>query len=188
VARFILWCFCSLVAFGLLYIYGTFTLAMHLQDCLVATARAKASHSSLESAQQVVACVDRRAGAEKVLFDRFRDAVGSLGHSPPCQYVGSWMSSRKDGTTYQVDLNEDGSFLAQPYDSPRRGAGITGVWGVTGKRMVWLYDTGMTWPPDVNPIKEESSKGFTLVEVNGSTSRYTPIEGSTRAGSACRAT
>ena len=98
------------------------------------------------------------------------------------------MSSRKDGATYKVDLNEDGSFLAAPYDNTRRrGAKVTGMWGISGKQMVWLYDIGMTWPPDINPITEASSQGFTLIEMNGSATRYTPVDAGTPAGSSCSA-
>jgi hypothetical protein len=176
-ARIVLWGFCCVVALAMLYIYGRFTLAEHLQDCMDSTARAGPRIASLESAQRIVSCVDRHSGAEKVLFRRERKAVASL-RNAPCRYIGIWLATRKDGTSYKVDLKKDGSFLAEPYNNARgRTKTVTGSWGVDGKNMVWLYDLGMTWPPDVNPMKDESSQGFTLIEHDGVKTRYAPFEG-----------
>ena len=174
--RIFLWSLCSVVALALLYVYGTFTLAGHLQDCMSSTAREARSISSLEHAQRIVSCVDRQSGAEKVLFRGEMRAVESL-RNAPCRYIGTWLATRKDGTSYKVDLKEGGSFLAEPYHSARgRTETVTGSWGVDGNRMVWLYDIGMIWPPDINPIEDESSQGFTLVEHDGVKTRYVPFE------------
>lgn len=176
-ARIILWGFCCVVASVLLYVYGSIRLAGHVQDCMASTAREGPGSSSLEQAQRMVGCVNRQSGAESVLFRGVTRAVSSLGHAP-CRYIGTWLASRKDGTSYKVDLKEDGSFLAAPYHDARgRTETITGTWGVDRSRMVWLYDLGMTWPPDVNPIVEESSRGFTLIEHDGVKTRYVPLGG-----------
>ena len=177
IARIILWGFCCVVALALLYVYGSFTLAGHIQDCMSSTAREAPGTSSLERAQRLVSCVNRQSGAEKVLFRGVTKAVASL-RNAPCGYIGTWLATRKDGTSYKVDLKEDGSFLAEPYHNARgRTETVTGSWGVDRNRMVWLYDLGMTWPPDVNPIVDESSQGFTLIERDGVKTRYVPFEG-----------
>jgi len=97
-------------------------------------------------------------------------------HPVRCPYAGTWNATR-DNMVYEVTLDVNGKFSAEPGDSaPPRSPTITGAWTVAGNVMIWAYDSGPVWPPDINPISAQSDKGFTLTEVNGSTTRYTLIE------------
>ncbi|MCI0507988.1 MAG: hypothetical protein L0Z73_18030 [Gammaproteobacteria bacterium] len=78
---------------------------------------------------------------------------------------------------YQVTLGADGQFLAEPVKTSDRDAiRVTGSWGVVGsgdsQKMVWLYDEGHVWPPDVNPITNPTPDSFVLVEQNGSRTEF----------------
>ncbi len=105
-------------------------------------------------------------------------ATGSIGpvEVARCQYAGLWAATRGQ-TVYMVTLEATGRFIAEPsQNTPADATTITGAWSVAGNKMVWAYDNGPVWPPDVNPISADRSDAFTLSEVNGSTTRYTLVE------------
>ena len=78
---------------------------------------------------------------------------------------------------YQVTLDVDGKFVAEPIQNvPANAEDITGAWNVAGRSLVWAYDNGAVWPPDINPIAVESDGAFTLAELDGATTRYTLIQ------------
>ena len=175
VTRTIGWGFGLSVCLGLLYGFGNFKLARHMEECLAQPAPPKEATTALVEAQQFAACVDARAGPERILFSSKRKLLASLPNAP-CRYVGTWAASR-GAVTYKVTLAQDGQFIAAPLENaPRDAETITGSWGFANKKMIWLYDNGHFWPPDANPIKDESDGAFTLVEVNGSTTRYVLLD------------
>lgn len=142
--------------------------AQQTQQCLDMPTRAEWGRPrALAAAQQVLACLDRTGPV--AVFDRAeRDAVRAL-PSVPCRYVGTWAAFRP-GTLWEIELRDDSSFSASAtLDGGKR---LGGAWGVAGESMVWLYDNRAAWPPDVNPIREQTELGFTLVEANGSTTRF----------------
>jgi len=99
--------------------------------------------------------------------------VMSLG-AAPCQYVGIWKSARSR-SVYRVTMRDDSTFLSEPvtdFGPGRNGAGYSGYWGENEGRMVWLYDNGVAWPPDINRIESESPDKFTLIERNGERSEF----------------
>jgi hypothetical protein len=130
-------------------------------------------------ALDLVACVDQRAGAAEYLaFRGTKKMFLRLPHIP-CEYVGTW-EAKRDQSVYHVTLRADGEFVAEPVNVADRGAPtVTGSWSVAGKpgkeSMVWLYDEGRVWPPDINPVKEPRDDGFTLIEENGSRTDYSRI-------------
>lgn len=78
---------------------------------------------------------------------------------------------------YQVTMEADGRFIAEPVqNTPPNAVAITGAWNVAGKALVWAYDSGAVWPPDVNPFSAETDNAFTLAEVNGAMTHYALIE------------
>jgi hypothetical protein len=95
--------------------------------------------------------------------------------NPRCAYAGVWSSQRND-VEYFITLNADGSFVAEPGRNTRPGEqSITGAWTVANQRMVWAYDSGPVWPPDINPIFDEKEQTFKLREVDGATTRFLRI-------------
>jgi hypothetical protein len=108
---------------------------------------------------------------------------GDMQHQP-CGLVGVWTAARRH-SVYQVTLQDTGRFHAEPLArGTYSGAPIHGDWSVdtagdtpeAGQRITWHYDSGVpAGPPDVNPVRDLSATGFTLVEVNGETTRYNLI-------------
>lgn len=101
--------------------------------------------------------------------------LGSDAGPQPCALVGLWTASRQD-SVYQVTLQEDGRFLAEPLARGRyAAAALQGDWQVENDRIRWRHDGLTTTEPDINPIREPSAISFTLVEVNGELTRYNLI-------------
>ena len=124
---------------------------------------AMAAGSPLVAVDKYAACVNRKSAAKA--------------SSTParCKYAGVWSASRGN-VIHRVTLDVNGKFIAEPGANARAGAEeITGAWGIAGRALVWSYDNGAVWPPDVNPISAATDSGFTLAEVDGATTRYTLI-------------
>lgn len=89
-----------------------------------------------------------------------------------CARVGVWKSSRKR-MVYRVTLHADGRFEAEPLaDNSGHAERGAGWWGVHEGHMVWVHESGIVWPPDVNRILEEREGAFALREVNGERSDF----------------
>jgi hypothetical protein len=136
--------------------------------------------TAMQKAQRLVGCVDSRTGMlEFLAFRGTRKLFSNLPYAP-CHYVGTWQA-RREGSHYQVTLHADGQFLAEPVRTTDRGAAnITGSWSVLGRpgseKVLWLYDEGRIWPPDINPVKNARDGSFTLIEENRSTTDYVRSE------------
>ena len=137
-------------------------------DCLDQAASAQRATSPLAAVEKYAACVAWISGGASASTAATRPAR--------CRYAGVWAAARGD-VVYQVTLEADGKFIGEPgQNAPADAQEVTGTWAVAGNALVWAYDSGAVWPPDINPISAESDKAFTLREVNGSTTRYTLIE------------
>jgi len=150
-------------------------------QCKNATRFDPKQRTALESTKAFVACVDAKSDeAGRRSFAERRKLFDALPNTP-CEYVGIWAATRGD-EHYRVVLDEDGSFHADAYrDTARPRTAMSGSWGIAGKQIVWMYDTGLVWPPDVNTITPLGKDAFELKEVDGSTTRYdlldrTPFE------------
>ncbi len=163
--------------------YGRFKLADHIATCLEQPSL-KHDASVLVATQEFVSCVDARSGPlERFLLGPSKRAIAALPNTP-CAYLGTWSATR-DAATYKVTLTDDSKFVATPDSNTPPGAEtISGAWGIDGGRMIWLYDEGHFWPPDINPITNASADAFTLTEANGATTRYVRIDG--KDSTACR--
>lgn len=124
--------------------------------------------TNLGYAQRFSACMFLRSN----FFEAWRTEP-SLRHvmalpSAPCARIGVWKSTRRR-SVYRVALRDDSSFIAEPVASPAnpQAETVSGFWGEHEGRMVWIYDNGILWPPDINPIENDSAGSFTLVEANG---------------------
>ncbi|WP_194114319.1 zinc-ribbon domain-containing protein [Chitinilyticum piscinae] len=144
---------------------------------------------ALQRARGAQACVLENAGILEttVIVTRKRLPLENLPHAP-CAYVGSWSSVRENAPVYRVTMKGNGEFIAFPQaqsrlpDSPRLddaqllalfkvGAypqAIRGFWGEHEGRLIWLYENE-SHPPDLNPISQHTSDGFTLLEQDGET-------------------
>jgi hypothetical protein len=145
--------------------------------------------------ERTVNCLDQAASQERAssplaAVEKYTGCIAgnavASSSSPParCRYAGVWSAAR-GAVVYQVTLDADGKFVAEPgQNSAPNAAEVSGAWGVAGRALVWVYDSGPVWPPDINPISAESDSAFTLAEVNGTTTRYTRIQRD--ASAACR--
>ena len=138
--------------------------------------------STAERATTPIAAVNKYAACMGLPVDNTPAATVASGNTSNdtrparCRYLGKWAATRGN-MVYHVTLEVDGKFIAVP----ARNAGdnaetITGAWSVAGKSIAWVYDSGAVWPPDVNPVSNETNDEFTLSEVNGSSTRYSLIE------------
>ncbi len=151
--------------------------------CLDQASSAGRATSPIDAVNKYAACMGLPVDNQPA----FTVASGNTGNTgndtrpARCRYLGVWAATRGN-MVYQVTLEADGKFVAVP----ARNAGdnaqtITGAWSVSGKSIAWVYDSGAVWPPDVNPVSNETSDEFTLSEVNGSSTRYSLIEAFTPA-------
>lgn len=128
--------------------------------------------SGLHYGQRYALCMFLNSG---YLASRSREPV--LRHlmalpATNCARVGVWKSSRKR-LVYRVTLHADGRFQGEPLsDNSGRAEAGGGWWGEHEGAFVWVHDSGIVWPPDVNPIVEDSGRAFTLREVNGEKSEF----------------
>lgn len=111
-----------------------------------------------------------------------RSPSGQLSHPAvgphPCAFVGVWTASR-DRSVYKVTMKDTGAYTAEPIArGSYSGVTIVGTWSVRGDKIEWTGDEPGTpaHPPDINLVKNASTTGFTLVEVNGSLTQYNRIE------------
>lgn len=96
--------------------------------------------------------------------------------SIPCRFVGVWSSSRS-GSENRITLMGNGRFATDPIKNYAGTTEVyTGTWGVKEGKMFWQYGEEIEGPPDVNPIHQESSGAFTLIEVNGEQSKFKLLE------------
>ena len=174
ITRFIGWTVGLLIIGGILYGYGSFTLMQSMEACLQQLTPPEAS--ALESVKEFVACLDRRAGPlESLMLRQDKKMIAALPNAP-CRFIGIWNSTR-DSAVHKITLTEDSKFVAEPSsNTPAHAERITGSWGVYQDKMIWLYDDGHFWPPDINPIKDPSDDGFTLIERNGSRTRFALVD------------
>ena len=189
VLRSILWSVALIIIFMLVYKIAFRKQVEQRVNCLDRAASAEPASSPLNSVNKYAACIGRTnmagAGAANGATSNTKTDVkpNASGDTRParCRYVGTWAATR-GGVTYQVSLEADGRFIGEPgANAPPSPAKITGAWSAADNVLVWVYDTGPVWPPDINPVSEVSADGFTLREVNGSITRYTLIERSTPA-------
>lgn len=152
-------------------------LATHYTECMESSATWGDSRSTaMERAKALVSCVDERAGIVEAMHARSTKKMFDAFPSTPCNYVGTWNSVRLN-SIYRITLSANGQFTATPIETSDRDAmGVTGSWSVTGsgdsQKMVWLYNEGQIWPPDINPVENLSASSFTLTEKNGTQSKF----------------
>lgn len=134
-----------------------------LVNCLDAASVGEKMKTRLEAVDGYARCVSRNE----------KQASKPITPNPPrCKYAGMW-SSKRSGVEYFVTLNQDGSFIAEPGPgTPLGERAVTGAWTVANDKMVWAYDSGPVWPPDINPITNDREKKFELREVDGATTTF----------------
>jgi hypothetical protein len=145
-----------------------------MQECAEKDSKA-AKVNGLFGAQEFALCMFLKSNyLESRRQEPALRAVMAL-REAPCDRVGIWKSAR-ERSVYRVTLNDDNRFTAESVSefSPREFTGpISGYWGEAGTRMVWLYDEGVVWPPDINRLEAESQDRFALIEVNGERTEFT---------------
>jgi hypothetical protein len=157
---------------------GGFRLSQHVGACMDVMMKTRPA-SSLDFTKQLITCAHRRSGPlERAVLYYQRKAIDAL-PNVPCRYVGVWTATRPPtaqmpAVEYRITLRDDSKFVAQPVRSPDPEV-ITGSWGVYQGSMLWFYDQGHVWPPDINPIRHSNDDAFTLREREGSTTSYTLI-------------
>ena len=162
--RTIGWTISLLVIFGLMYRVTFKKQVEQTVNCLEQTSSEERASTPLTSVDKYARCVAGKAVVAK----------GALPER--CRYAGEWWSTRGN-VVYRMTLNVDGSFMAEPgKNAPVNAEEITGAWAVAGRSLVWVYDTGAVWPPDINPISDQSADAFALGEVSGETTRFTLIK------------
>jgi len=89
-----------------------------------------------------------------------------------CARVGIWKSTRRR-SVYTVTLRDDSRFTAEPVVAASAYAeSASGYWGEHQGVMVWIYENGVIWPPDINRIESDGPGRFTLIEVNGERTEF----------------
>jgi hypothetical protein len=135
--------------------------------------------SALKNAQAMGACLEQKnTFLENWLMRDHLESLHSLPNAP-CSFVGAWNSSRAQ-SDYKIYLYENGEFTAEPRGNRPGLDTISGAWGVHEKQMVWFYNQGTVWPPDINAIKSAEPNSFALLEVDGTLTTLTRAEADAR--------
>jgi hypothetical protein len=76
---------------------------------------------------------------------------------------------------WRIEFKDDGSYVMDPSNTPGLDpkAGYRGRWWVEGQTPVW-QTSGVT-ELVINPMKPDGADRFTLVEANGSQTRFERI-------------
>lgn len=166
--RGIAYAFALFVIIGLGVTAGRWRLADNTRLCVEESGKTGSSKkSALANAQALGACIESRNGLlENALTRPTRRMLKALPHAP-CKFVGRWKSS-KTATGYEISLHGNGDFAARPWSSRDYPESSAGSWGVYENHLVWFYNEGTVWPPDVNRMVVTGPDSFTLTEMNGS--------------------
>lgn len=170
--RAIVWSVALMIIFALVYKVMFQKQAARKEACLDQASSTQQATTASASVEKYAACIAGQSSAAAT------PVASSKAPAQPvrCRFAGVWAAAR-GSVVYQVTLEAGGRFEAEPgQNAPANAPVISGAWSVAGNSLVWAYDSGAVWPPDVNPITAESEAAFTLTEVNGSTTRYSLIE------------
>lgn len=145
------------------------------QQCLGEVRAAKVQLSGLYQQQRFCLCMFLRSSyLESRRMEPALKQVMALGEAP-CEHVGIWKSARQ-ASVYRVAMRDDNTFSSEAVSdfTRRRGyGGSTGYWGETDGSMVWIYDSGAVWPPDIDHIESDSPDKFILIEADGERTEFT---------------
>ncbi len=165
--RALVWGAALLVIFGLVYKIAFRKQADQRAACVESAQARERTASARASVDRYLACAQPAAA-------KAQGAPAS--QNPRCRYAGIWTSTR-GSMVYEIRLDPDGKFVAEPVQNAPPGAGQeSGSWGVAGNTFAWAYDSGPVYPPDLNPISNERDGAFTLTEVNGATTQFMRVE------------
>lgn len=168
--RTLIWAAFSVIIIFLLYKAVVRKTVESTVDCLERKAHNEQYLTRLAAVEGYARCVAKNE----------RRPASTLGPgNPRCAYAGIWSSKRRE-VEYFLTLNADGTFIAEPGQGTQPNERpITGAWTVANNKMVWAYDSGPVWPPDINPIFDERASALKLREVDGATTELIrlPTEG-----------
>lgn len=172
VTRSIAYGFALLVIFWLAASAGKGRLAVNALQCIEESPKASASSpSALASAKALGACLERKNTLlENLVAGSTLKMLRALPNTP-CKFVGRWKSS-KTASGYEISLHGNGEFSARPWSEREFTEIIAGNWAVYEGRMVWFYNEGLVWPPDVNRMEITGPESFTLTEMNGAKTNF----------------
>jgi hypothetical protein len=129
------------------------------------------SKTALLRTQALVNCLEKQNNfLENLVQWPLRRTIRSLPNAP-AEYVGAWVSSQPE-CAYCIRFGADGEFRAEPIACKINAEAFSGSWGVNKNRMIWMYDSGKVWPPDINAIEERAADRFVLVEGNQSRTQF----------------
>ena len=126
-------------------------------------------------AESSQACLDPQSGLLRSVPSLARQGSGATAQAHiPCRHVGNW-SSRNGNQIRRITLRDDGTYQMAPMVvGADRRAQYTGHWMVQSGHMVWR-DKHAVQELDINRIESESEGVFTLIEGNGSRTRFERI-------------
>lgn len=160
----------GVIIVGLMVYIGQARIVKSTMQCTEEPAFFSGKSSALDRTKALLACLERRNSfLANFLIRSPRRILREL--NAPCLHVGVWRSSRP-GCTYSVTLKDDGSFSSKPENCAISADFFSGSWGVSSNKMIWMYDNGRVWPPDVNKIETATNDFFTLIEENGSRTTF----------------
>ncbi len=168
------------VAFYALVLFILFNLANGVVQGRVASNTMECSamvsaSKGMEYARAMVTCLRQKNGVLGNMAMRpVYHAIDAM-PSNPGEFVGTWNSSQPR-CNYRFTLQANGEFVGEPMGCTLSAETFHGAWGVYDRQMVWLYDEGNVWPPDINPMDVVDKDFFLLVEKDGSRTRFTRAE------------
>ena len=131
--------------------------------------------SASQCAKAPAECADESTGVVHGILARIRGAADSRSQPRiPCRYVGQW-SSVRPGKVYRITLHDDGRYMMAP-NAGGGDRGFSGKWAVEGTNMVWRHDQFPGAGRDINAIVQESDSRFTLIERDGTQTKFELIE------------
>jgi hypothetical protein len=155
-------------------------LASHADQCLGRFNNDPGPYRALQRTRAYADCLARESGWLGGLLLRQQQRQLAAMPSTPARFVGDWIATRP-GARYRISLRPDGGFDAMPQaGTSGQAMPMSGNWSALDGRLVWLYDQGQVWPPDINPVVEAVAPAsaatardpFDLIEADGSRTHY----------------
>ena len=92
----------------------------------------------------------------------------------PDSFVGKW-TTEANGCVYGVNLKANGYYRFAPIECGPRAGIFKGIWAVLDDEMIWIPVQGTPDQVDTDKISSIEKDSFTLIESDGSSSRFSRV-------------
>ena len=146
------------------------------EDCTYDSALQRNARSGAEAYRtRFEQCLQEKNIPTEYIGEPFSTVLTQL-PSNPGSFVGKWTMESK-GCVYGVNLKANGFYRFAPIKCRSRGGIFKGIWAVIDDEMIWIPVQGTPDQIDKDEISSIEKDSFTLIESDGSSSRFSRVTG-----------